>query len=156
MSPTELDEIEARFDLKLPADYREFLQAYPESLITTQRRVGSTEESPSERDLVNTSAALIQYNEHVRAPGVDWVRRGGPWPRSYFVIGDNQCGDYWCIDVDAGYSAVYWYDHERGIFERHHESVQDFADSVLEELREKREADEQFRRFYEQRLRKES
>ncbi len=76
-------------------------------------------------------------NQDVRRPGTPWVGEAGdPWPENYFVIGDDQCGDYWCVDLRTADPGVFFYDHEIGAFERQHDSLHEFAESLLADIAE--------------------
>jgi hypothetical protein len=108
-----------------------FLLTYPQALIDTKLDLGWMQEAPADRQLYNTPTRLIQLNQDVRAPGTPWVGESGAWPDQYFVIGDDQCGNYWCIDRQGLDPAIWFYDHEVGAFERHHDSLQQFAAYLL-------------------------
>jgi hypothetical protein len=80
---------------------------------------------------------LVELNRDVRLPGTPWVGEAGdPWPDNYFVIGDDQCGNYWSVDLQTADSGVWFYDHEIGAFERHYNSLQEFGESLLKEIAE--------------------
>jgi hypothetical protein len=71
---------------------------------------------------------VLELNERVRWPGTPWIDEDGPWPSYYFVIGDDECGNYWALDLrQPDSSAVYFYDHDLGNFEKQHDSLQAFA-----------------------------
>ncbi len=129
---TDLARVEARFKLKLPNAYRRFLLNYPSILIETRTELGWCHESVSDRKLRLNIDELIYYNESVRAPGTPWTENDGPWPEQYFVIGDDQCGNYWVIDVSSPDEQVLFYDHDIGKFNVEHESIQAFADHLVQ------------------------
>jgi len=134
MTDADVGAIEARFGIQLPADYRRFLLAYPAELIATKKNLGWKQESPAERELYNNPARSIQYNEDARRPGTPWTPDDGPWPEHFFIIGDDQCGNYWCVDLD-GAPGVWFYDHDTGDFEPVALSIEEFARDVLLEVR---------------------
>jgi hypothetical protein len=74
---------------------------------------------------------LIYYNEDVRKAGTPWTEDGGPWPERYFVIGDDQCGNYWVIDLKLTGQEVLFYDHDVGKFEVVHKTVEAFAKELV-------------------------
>jgi hypothetical protein len=80
---------------------------------------------------------LIELNLDVRLPGTPWVGEAGdPWPDNYLVIGDDQCGNYWCLEMQTTDSGVWFYDHEIGTFERQHDDLGAFGESLLRHIAE--------------------
>jgi hypothetical protein len=127
----DLVRLEKRLKLRLPQAYRQFLLNYPSILIETKTDLGWCHESLSDRKLRFNIDELIYYNESVRAPGTPWMDDDGPWPDTYFVIGDDQCGNYWVIDVTSAGEAVYFYDHDSGRFQVEHKTIRAFADHLV-------------------------
>ncbi|MDG3008089.1 SMI1/KNR4 family protein [Paludisphaera mucosa] len=134
MTEAELSEIEERLGVDLPADYRRLLLGYPPDLESAKTDLGWKQESPSERQLVNDADRLVELNEDVRRPGTPWTDDDGPWPGRYFVIGDDECGNYWCIDLGGSGSEVWFYDHDLGGFEQHFGSLEEFAGELLRDV----------------------
>jgi hypothetical protein len=132
----DLTELERVFGLALPEPYRQFLLNYPVKLLETKLDLGWTKESPGDRQLRNDVSGLAQLNRCVRLPNTPWTEDDGPWPEFFFVIGDDQCGNYWAVDTRHQDAAVYFYDHELGKFEKQHDSLEKFADGLLKEIRE--------------------
>jgi hypothetical protein len=97
--------------------------------------LGWCHESLSDRKLRFNFDELIYYNEAVRKPGTPWTEDDGPWPEQYFVIGDDQCGNYWVIDLDSPHREVLFYDHDVGKFEIVHATVKEFADHLVRSTR---------------------
>jgi hypothetical protein len=52
------------------------------------------------------------------------------------VIGDDQCGNYWCLDVSAAYNRVLFYNHELGAFEADSESLAEYVEKTIREVQE--------------------
>jgi len=137
MTEAEVAAVESALKLVLPDHYRRFLLGYPQALIDNKFDLGWVEESPSDRQLSNNPARLIELNQDVRLPGTPWVGRAGePWPDDYFVIGDDQCGNYWCVDLQTTDPGVWFYDHEAGAFQTQHASLAAFSESLLAEIAE--------------------
>src|SRR5215210_7185118 len=135
MTNADVAKVESALAVTLPAHYRRFLLAYPQSLIDNKLDLGWVQEAPADRQLYNNPARLIELNRDVRLPGTPWVGEAGdPWPDNYFVIGDDQCGNYWSVDLQASDPGVWFYDHEIGAFERQHECLHDFGKSLLKEI----------------------
>lgn len=123
--------IEERLKLTLPSAYRRFLLNYPSILIETKADLRWCHESLSDRKLRFNIDELIYFNEDVRVPGTPWTEDDGPWPDHYFVIGDDQTGNYWVIDVSSSDEAVLFYDHEIGTFTVEHKTLEAFADHLV-------------------------
>ena len=127
----DLARLEKRLKLRLPPAYRSFLLNYPSILIETKTDLGWCHESLSDRKLRFNIDELIYYNESVRAPGTPWTEGDGPWPDQYFVIGDDQSGNYWAIDVTSPGEAVFFYDHDLGKFQLEHKTIKAFVDHLV-------------------------
>ena len=137
MTAADIDAVEAALAVMLPGHYRGFLLAYPQPLLDNKLDLGWVQEAPADRQLYNNPARLIELNRDVRLPGTPWVGEAGdPWPDNYFVIGDDQCGNYWCVDLFTPDPGVWFYDHDLGAFERQHDSLGEFGESLLAEITE--------------------
>jgi hypothetical protein len=134
MQSDDLDVLEAQLRVELPLAYKKFLLAYPTRLSELRRDMGWKQESPADRELLNDPWQLLKDNHCVRMPRTPWTDNHGPWPDRYFVIGNNECGDYWALDLSEPSTRVYFYDHERGIFAMQSDSVQDFADWLADDV----------------------
>src|SRR5207237_929115 len=110
MTSAELDDIESRLSVRLPACYREFMLDYPPALVETKKDFGWFRESPADRQLQNSARSLLEMNEDLRRPGTPWTAEDGPWPPCYFAIGNDQCGNYWCIDLKTTDPGIWFYD----------------------------------------------
>lgn len=133
--PAEIARLEQRLQITLPDHYRQFLLNYPSILIETRTELGWKTESVSDRQLRFSLSELAYYNEDVRKQGTPWTEHDGPWPEQFFVIGDDQCGNYWMIDLNSSGREVYFYDHELGTFSVVHRSVEVFARHLVRETR---------------------
>jgi hypothetical protein len=137
MTEADLASVEIQLGVTLPEHYRRFMLEYPQTLIDTKLDLGWIREAPADRQFYNNPARLVELNRDVRLPGTPWVGEAGdPWPDNFFVIGDDQCGNYWSVDLQTADPGVWFYDHEIGAFERQHESLQDFGESLLKEIAE--------------------
>jgi hypothetical protein len=135
MTEAEVAAVETELGVRLPRHYRRFLLEYPQALIDTKLDLGWVQEAPADRQLYNKAARLVALNRDVRLPGTPWVGEAGdPWPNNYFVIGDDQCGNYWCVDLQTADTGVWFYDHEIAAFERQYDSLADFGESSLAEI----------------------
>lgn len=137
MTEAEITTLESQLGVTLPEHYRRFLLEYPQILIDTKLNLGRIQEAPADRQLCNNPARLVMLNRDMRLPGTPWVgEEGNPWPEKYFVIGDDQCGNYWSVDLQAGDTGVWFYDHEIRAFERQHNGLLEFGVSLLKEIDE--------------------
>ncbi|MFO0965446.1 MAG: SMI1/KNR4 family protein [Gemmataceae bacterium] len=135
MSEAEIRDVEVQLGVTLPVHYRSFLLAYPTRLIEAKLDLGWVQEAPADRQLYDNAERLIQLNRDVRLPGTPWVgEEGAAWPEKFFAVGDDQCGNYWSIDLLTEDRGVWFYDHEIGAFERQHDSLEAFEESVLAQI----------------------
>jgi hypothetical protein len=132
MPDVDVNLIEQRLGVKLPPAYRALLLAYPRRLRDTKLDLRWKREPVSERQLYGDPGRVLAQNLDVRKPGTPWVgEAGGPWPAGMLVIGDDQCGNYWCLDLDAGGDAVWFYDHDVGGFERYAASLAEYVEGTI-------------------------
>ncbi len=132
----DIDRIETELAVTLPTHYRDFLASFPSTLIETKADLGWKQEAPADREFRNDPDEIVSLNRDVRSPGTPWTEDEGPWPDRYFVIGDDECGNYWVIDLDSDDEGVWFYDHELSRFERQHESLQAFQAALVKEINE--------------------
>jgi hypothetical protein len=131
MNEAELDALEREFNLVLPCSFRRFMASYPRVLETTAMIFGDHREPLSERYFVNDATRLRALNHLVRLPDTPWLEDGSSWPAVLFVIGDDQCGNYYAIDTASEGGAVLFYDHDPGVIEVHSKSLAAFVDSLV-------------------------
>ena len=98
-----LDEMEAEFGIVLPPAYRDAMLQYP--------LAGDGQEPLLHADVAVVRAA----NQCVRERGF----RGSDWPSSLFIVGGNQAGDVYFIDLSRDPSPVFAVTHEMEGFEPH-------------------------------------
>lgn len=120
--------------LRIPKAYAQFIRNYPSRLLNIKRDMSWRQESPASREIVMDPWNIVQLNYGVRLPGTPWTIEDGPWPEQFFVIGDNQCGDYWVLDVTEPGTTVYFYDHDLGTFEKNHETIEEFAEWLIQDI----------------------
>jgi len=99
MNPSEFSNIERSLGIELPQSYKSLLASYP---------IGVSEDIKS-HGLFADPNRVIQENIALRTEG--WFRID--WPVSYFVIGDDGCGDYYFMVIGKD-EKVYFADHECG------------------------------------------
>lgn len=127
----EIKRLEKKLGLNLPGHDRQFLLNYPSELIETKLDMEWCHESISDRKLRFNLDELGYYNQDVRKSGTPWTEDDGPWPDRYFVIGDDQCGNYWVIDLESKGREVLFYDHDEGSFAVVHKTIEGFAKDLV-------------------------
>jgi hypothetical protein len=136
MTIDDLNRVEGRLGVKLPERYREFMLKYPQSLQETKLELSWIQEPISDRYFRNNAEAIISLNEDVRLPGTPWMEDDGPWPDRFFVIGDDQCGNYYAVDLDSDGHGIWFYDHDIGEFARQHDTLEEFEKCLVKEIEE--------------------
>jgi hypothetical protein len=136
MTEADVARIESELGVSLPAHYRAFVRAYPQSL--REARCGHLQEPASASFLFDDPAAVIETNRRFRRP--DLLPLGGgmsPWPDDYLVVGMDQpwrdIGDAYCVRLTGRSRSVWLFSYEDGReFVRYCPSLADFVRSVLE------------------------
>jgi hypothetical protein len=95
------------------------------------------DECVDEISLLRSPKQIIATNLQCRDFEVDEAA----WPRKYFVIGKDGCGNFYVLDSSKSDGAVLMYDHEQDAFIRYASSLKKFiASFVLSAEKESREA----------------
>lgn len=119
MTPEALSRIEQTFGVTLPDWYRLRLLDIPFAV--------------PEHVLYHNEEAIVRTNQELRRDG--WY--GYPWPREFFVIGDNGFGDSYFIVPSTGNRRIFIAAHDGGpapSFDKLGEMVQ--ADTIEEHIHE--------------------
>lgn len=117
--------------IDLPGWYKDFIAAYPTDLASEFFDLGWEKEYISKRQLLADWSSILELNLDLRRnDGTQWYH-GGPWPSSHLAIGDDRCGNYWCLKLGTDERAIYFYDHELGEFEQDHDSIHGFVSDLL-------------------------
>ena len=133
MTGADVDRIESELGMKLPPHYREFVITYPQSL--REAKFEYKQEPASASFLFDDPQQVIDYNRAMREPGL-LVTNGetAPWPDEYFIVGKDVGGNYWCVDLTGRNKAVWFFDHEEGMFQRQSKSLADHEQYALKFL----------------------
>jgi len=131
----DLNLLQVMLGVRLPEDYQKVLLAYPQWLSILRRDMGWKQESPADRELLNDPWQLLKDNHCVRMLRTPWTEDDGPWPDRYFVVGNNECGDYWTLNLSEPGSSIYFYDHEKGLFTKQFDTVDAFADWLAQDIK---------------------
>ena len=103
MTSADLDRIEQQLELRLPADYRALVLAYPAGL-------GA---SGPDYELLDDADQLIAINRLFREQGFF----GMPWPSHFFCFGGDGSGNEYYLDLRREPSPVHFADHEATLYE---------------------------------------
>ena len=109
------------------------MQSYPPELEQTKLDLGWCQEAIADRYFRKAHGSIEQLNDDVRTPGVPWTEGDGPWPNHFFVIGDDQCGNYYAVEAREGGGQVFFYDHDLGTFALAHETLEAFGQHLIRE-----------------------
>ena len=126
----QLNKLETRFYLWIPKSYRRFFKNYPKELESVFVDLTWKREYPYERELRRSYRDLLHLNIDVRDGQPIWTKQNGVWPDYWFVIGDDQCGNYWAIDTRPGRESICFYDHDFGTYKRVARDIWKFKDQV--------------------------
>lgn len=97
MNESEIRELEIATECQLPSAYREILLHYPQRLTTLAAKLDDDE--PAE--LFHSMESLFRANVN------DAEYTKSIFPKSFFVIGESGCGDYYAIDTASADAPVY-------------------------------------------------
>lgn len=116
--------LEREFKLLLPADYKKLLTSFPIPLM----RLLSCEANPNARHVYQELTTIVSANQLMRKrqPTDDFV-----WPEKYFIIGGDPGGNYYCLNLAASTSAIYYWFHETGEFSLYARSLASFIFKVF-------------------------
>jgi hypothetical protein len=89
-------------------------------------------EHAADFDLMDDPARVVAMNRQVRTGPF----YGVTWPSPYFAIGENGCGDYYCLDLSLSQSPVIFFDHERRAFSERATSLKEWWPMVVKEYEE--------------------
>ncbi len=135
MTEADVARIEAELGVKVPAHFREFVLAYPQSLRDAKFDYNS--EPASDSFLFDDPQQVIDYNKGIREPGLLVVDgETAPWPAEYLIIGADAGGNFWCIKLGGRSKAVWFFEHEEGVFERQSKSLADHERYALQFIEE--------------------
>ena len=123
MSDDDVRKVEHELGLTVPAAYRTFVTNYPAALADC---------GAGDFELMNSADRVIALNRDLRAGGF----YGLEWPTHYLAVGENGCGDYYCLDTTASAASVLFFDHERQEFVVAAPSLQEWQPVLLAQYRE--------------------
>ena len=119
MKREDVDRIESELNIKVPNAYRDLVTNYPEEFY----------EWGADYDLSDSPDRVVEINREVRTEPFYGLK----WPDRYFAIGENGCGDYYCLDLQGDFTGVIFFDHEVGQFIRKFSSLDEWWRNQLQE-----------------------
>ena len=130
MNQSDVSLIESSLGFTLPETYRDLLLHFPADLAA----VFPSDRSADERRLFNTADPVISTNSLVRRLDhlIDPDDPDSRWPDRYLIVGMDIGCNFYCINRNAKNSAVYFWFHEDGDFEKHTTSIRKFASELTE------------------------
>lgn len=123
MNHNDLATIEQRLGLTLP-------EAYSQLLIKRVAINGLNLEPYLQQD----QRELLIQNHELRMYPVPNGFGGASWPDNYICIGNDGCGNYYCISSDDPSCAVLFFDHEADLFELISENLPDYIKYITDLL----------------------
>ena len=130
-----LSQLETLCHAPLPATCRAIYAAYPEILRHALRaNDGSNSEGfVSEAELLADPGDVLNINHEVRLHSItDPEGREFSWPDTFLVIGETGDGDYYCVDASGEHEGVMQFRHHAVEFEVVAESMEEFAELLIE------------------------
>ncbi len=135
MTEADVVRIEAELGVAVPAHYREYVLAYTQRL--RDAKFDYSGEAASDGFLFDDPQQVIDYNRGIREPGLQ-VTDGetGEWPDEFLIIGVDAAGNHWCAKMGDPSLAVWFFEHEEGVFEVQNQSLPDHERWVLQFIEE--------------------
>lgn len=126
MTDDDIASIETALDVELPENYKELLHQVDEHFGNAPYPFPF----PNDCYFVTGPKELIELNV------VLWTCPDGAWsdvaePTDYFFIGDDGCGNYYCIDPDDEDSAVYFLCHDPLDFRESASSLMEYIAGLM-------------------------
>lgn len=132
MTERDLGKIETELGHAVPDVYRQFMLTHAEEL----RKAAAA--MPGRAMIYLDADDVIRNNKFAREHADDVFpvgRKEEPLPESYFMIGDNEGGDYWFIKGESPASGIWFYECESHEISKAHKSLQDYLDKVRKDMR---------------------
>ncbi|OUC12096.1 MAG: hypothetical protein B0A82_24295 [Alkalinema sp. CACIAM 70d] len=118
MTPEDLSHIEDAVGVALPPGYKALQLAYPSEIPPIARGY----------ELLHHPFHVLNENRSVR----DGTLSGMAWPQSYFVIGQDGAGNYYCIDSALEEPSVLFFDHADRSFREEAPSLSAWVNQVVQ------------------------
>ncbi len=130
MNASDFTDIEQALGFELPNYYKQFILEYPMSLLAAKPRGWKP---ITDWEFANNPHRIIEMNRFVRSQEDGYFLENGPWPDRYFVIGEEEAGNYYAIDRDSSDQTVFMFHHEDGEIEATHaKSLAEFREWMIE------------------------
>lgn len=129
MNDRDLARIEKATRLTLPSGYRELLLNFPPML----RAILETRPKDA-RHIFTDAATISRWNKTFRAPDYVYEDSYGQtqsFPQHHIVIGANQGGDFFHLNVKRKRTVVLLWDHENGEYITHSPNLSAYVRSIF-------------------------
>ena len=139
-SQAEVDVLEKALGVQVPAVYREFLAAYPDSLGRARYSDDTETGGPKDFEMLSSCNRIQRLNQRTRKY---WSRSDyaeAPLPESYLLIGEDGSGNLYAIDTAESSGQVLEFDHELGEWTQRAPSLEEFGRQLLDAAAELRSA----------------
>ncbi len=147
MTEQELQSLEERIGSTLPQVYRALLLEFPPELKVANRLDYEDENgqpvmfATSHRELCDSLESLVALNCD-DPENYQFSAKLEKWPNAFFIIGSNDSGGVWAINLNDDNAAVHFADQStsifdpdtdglEGYFEQEAPSVRDWADRLI-------------------------
>ncbi len=117
MIQADIEKIESRLGVELPAEYRDFVINYPADL----------DEDIRAHDIYADADAVIEATEELRKGDNPDLK----WPKHYVIIGDSGSGDYYYIHTQNNSAAIYWWNQTADELEEVAQSIDDWYQDII-------------------------
>ncbi|MEM8610359.1 MAG: SMI1/KNR4 family protein [Myxococcota bacterium] len=128
-----LRELARSYGGTLPASYEVALQSFDS--VATERGLSDAERLElSTHEFLTDVDRVIEVNGLVREGEPGWSENHASWPRRLLVIGDDDCGGYYFVDLSGSTAQVGYFEHEEGEFEWPYANIASYLDETISEM----------------------
>jgi len=121
----DLSPLESEFGVQLPAPYVKFLHEFPADFDRVDSDYDQFE-AVSDLYLFNSPQRLREFNGEARDDEMEFAD-GKPWPKDYFVIGHDGCGNTYAIQCGKNAGKIWMWDGDEGAFEEIAKDIDAYA-----------------------------
>ena len=111
----DISPLESEFGVQLPAPYVKFLREFPADFDRVDPDYDQFE-AVSELYLFKSPQRLREFNGEARDDEFEFAD-GKPWPKDYFVVGHDGCGNTYAIQCGKDAGRIVMWDGDEGAFE---------------------------------------
>jgi hypothetical protein len=111
MTASDFENIEKALGFPLPEHYKRFMLNYPPELLQAKP---ADWDPITDWEFADNPRRIVQMNQYVRKQPPGHFVDDGPWPERFFVIGEEEGGNYYAIDRSGEDERVWMCHHEDG------------------------------------------